>query len=56
MNYCKYCDRQVQGKKQVNWFWFIVLLIITGGAWLIFYIPYYVLLKTKHCPICGGDL
>lgn len=55
MKFCHYCQRQVQPRKHVNWFLFILLSVITGGAWLFIYAIYYFIFKSASCPICGGQ-
>jgi len=47
MKYCRNCTQNVQPVKNFSWVWFIVFLGI-------FYLPYYLLLKKKVCPMCGA--
>jgi len=54
VKHCNYCDREVQPKKDVNWFLLILLSVITGGSWLFIYAIYYFAFKSPSCPICGG--
>ena len=56
MKWCKYCQRQVQPRKHINWFILILMCFLTGGLWLLIYVPYYLLFKGSSCPICGGDV
>lgn len=53
MCYCAHCRRRVPGKKKVNWIITALATLFSAGAWLVFYIPYYVFFKKKVCPICG---
>ncbi|MFH1065722.1 MAG: hypothetical protein V1734_04430 [Nanoarchaeota archaeon] len=51
--YCPNCQQKVAPSKKINWLALIIMSIITGGVWLIIYVIYYILFKTKQCPICG---
>mgnify|MGYP000244935829 FL=1 len=55
MKYCKYCDREVKPRKEVNWIIVLLLIVLTGGVGLLIYLPFYVF-KHASCPICGAEL
>ncbi len=55
MKYCPYCGQMVQPRKHINWFWLIVLSLLTSGGWLFIYVPYYLLFKSSSCPMCGTE-
>ena len=55
MKYCKYCDREVKPRKEVNWIIVLLLIVLTGGVGLLIYLPFYVF-KHTSCPICGAEL
>lgn len=42
MKYCKYCDREVKPRKEVNWIIVLLLIVLTGGFGLLIYLPFYV--------------
>ena len=46
MKYCNACDRMVQPSKKFSIGWFLILNV--------FYLPYWIFLKGKACPICGN--
>jgi hypothetical protein len=55
--YCNLCERPVVGIKKIGWLWLIVLGILTVGIFVVFfYLPYYLLVKEKQCPICFNTL
>ena len=54
IKHCIYCDRKVNPAKKINWFILILLLLITDFTYSFIYVPYYILVKRKHCPICNG--
>jgi len=35
MKYCKYCDREVKPRKEVNWIIVLLLIVLTGGGGLL---------------------
>lgn len=49
MRYCTRCQRTVKPRKCFSLADLILFIFL-----LPFYLPYYVLLKRKQCPICGG--
>jgi hypothetical protein len=53
MRYCDYCQRMVKRRKEFSWGWF-VLFCLTGIGGFV-YVFYFIFLKRKACPICGGQ-
>jgi len=47
MRWCPFCKQWVKPAKKFSWLAFIVLLGV-------FYLPYFLLLKRKECPLCGS--
>ena len=55
MKYCPYCGQMIEPRKHVNWFILMLMCFLTGGFWLILYVPYYFLFKDSACPMCGAN-
>jgi RNA polymerase subunit RPABC4/transcription elongation factor Spt4 len=48
VKYCMDCKRNVTPRKKFNW---LPVIFVIG---IPFYLPYYLFIKRKKCPICTG--
>ena len=64
MRYCPYCKRLVSPIRakpaQLSWIALIILTLVTGGVFLILYVPFRFLTsiigKPNRCPICNAKI
>lgn len=53
--YCQNCQQNVNAAKGFSWVIFLLLLIFGLGVGALLYVGYYLVVKSKTCPICGDQ-